>query len=412
MRIKHHVKTAYVGLKTNKARTALTILGIVIGVTAIIAVMSLGRGAQNLILREIQGMGSKTIMIMPGRQPEGPSDFDQTLGDSLRDRDIEAIKSRENVPHLGSIMPMLQGGDSGTYGNETYRLTIYGATDLITKIFDLETSQGAFFTDEDVKNKSDVIVIGSKVKEELFGQTEALGKKIRIKGRNFRVVGILPKKGQVSLFNFDKATFIPYTTAQQYVYGVKYYHAIIAEADSDTTIEQTVHDIERTLRDAHGMTDPKKDDFFVQTQEDLSERVSTITNILTFFLIAVAAISLLVGGIGIMNIMLVSVTERTREIGLRKALGATEKNIMSQFIIESVILTSVGGIVGILLGAIFSFLVSYAIQRYGGIAWQFEFPISAVMLGLGVSGTIGLAFGLYPARKAAIKNPIDALRYE
>lgn len=412
MKIQYHIKTAYVGLKTNKARTALTILGIVIGITAIIVVMSLGRGAENLILREIQGLGSRTIMIMPGRNPEGPSDFDQTMGDSLRDRDVEALRRRDNVPNITYVMPLFSGGDTATYENETYRMNVYGASSYITKIFDMEPSEGAFFTEDDVRTRAEVIVIGSKVKEELFGQSDAVGRKIRVKNRNFKVVGVMPKKGQTSFINFDKAAVIPYTTAQQYVFGVKYYHGIIVEAASDAVMQQTVRDIETTLRNSHGITDPKKDDFFVQTQEDLAQRVSTVTNILTLFLIAVASISLLVGGIGIMNIMLVSVTERTQEIGLRKALGATERNIMHQFLVESVLLTGFGGIVGVSLGVSISYLASVAISKFTGILWRFTLPVSSIALGFGVATIVGLVFGLYPAVKAAKKNPIESLRYE
>ncbi|MEK7520099.1 MAG: ABC transporter permease, partial [Patescibacteria group bacterium] len=310
MTLRHSLMTALKGLGTHKSRSALTVLGIVIGITAIILIMSLGAGAQDLILGQIQGMGSKTIVVIPGREPTGPSDAAQTFSDSLKERDLGALERKENVPTLDTVMPIVFGGDTGVYEGETYRLTIFGATGLIAKIFDLAPSEGVFFSDEDVRGRADVVVIGSKVKSELFGDRSAIGEKIKIKNRSFRVIGVLPKKGQVSFFNFDEVAMIPYTTAQQYVFGIKYFHRFIIEASSEQAVAQTVRDIEATLRATHNIPDPDKDDFFVETQADLAARLGTVTDILTLFLVSVAAISLVVGGIGIMNIMLVSVTDR------------------------------------------------------------------------------------------------------
>ena len=222
----------------------------------------------------------------------------------------------------------------------------------------------------------------------------------------------MPSKGQLAFFNLDEVGIMPYTTAQQYVFGIKHYNRIIVSATSEELIPETVTDIKQTLRDNHGITDPEKDDFFTETQGEAIEQVSVITNILTLFLASVAAISLLVGGIGIMNIMLVSVTERTREIGLRKAVGATEGNIMTQFLLEAIILTVSGGAIGIALGSLFSFITALTLSKVYSLGWTFTFPLSAALLGFGVSATVGLIFGIYPARQAAKKNPIEALRYE
>ena len=239
-----------------------------------------------------------------------------------------------------------------------------------------------------------------------------MGQKIKIKGQNFKIIGILGKKGQSTFVNFDTAAIVPYTTVQQYILGIKYFNRIIVEADSEANVNLTAEDIKITLRNSHNITDPDKDDFFVETQADAMKTVGTITNVLTLFLISVAAISLIVGGVGIMNIMLVSVTERTREIGLRKALGATRKNILTQFLLESITLTTIGGVIGILLGASFSFLASLVLSRYLALNWSFTFPLSASIIGIAVSAAVGLIFGLYPARQAAKKSPIEALRYE
>ncbi len=412
MRSRYLLKTAIIGLKTHKSRSLLTILGIVIGITSIIMVMSLGQGAQNLILEQIQSVGSKIIGVSPGKHPTSLTDSLSTFTDSLKKRDLESLLNKGNVPHAQEIMPVVFGSESATYGNEIYVPTIFGGTSMGFRIYDTYPNQGRVFTEEEILGYSEVAIIGSEVKDELFGNDDALGQKIKIKGRNLRVVGILPKTGQVSFLNFDKVIFVPYTTAQQYIFGIKHYNRLVVEADSEANIEATVSDIERTLRNNHNITDPDKDDFFVETQADAMAMVSTIMSALTVFLAAIAAISLVVGGIGIMNIMLVSVTERTHEIGLRKALGATNNNILSQFLLEAIILTGLGGIIGIALGGALSFLIATVLTNFYGMEWGFFLPLSSVILGIGVSSAIGLIFGIYPARQAAKKDPIEALRYE
>ncbi len=413
MILRYTLKTAISGLQTHKSRSLLTILGIVIGVAAIMIVMSLGQGAQNLILSEVESIGSKTIAVVPGRQPNGPSDIISTLiTDSLKQRDLDALKVKSNVPHLADIMPVVFGSDSVAYGNETYRPTIFGMTDLFAKIYGVYPAEGRLFDDDEVKSYSDVVVLGSKVESTLFGADSAVGQKVRIKGKNFRVIGVFGQKGQLSFMNVDEFVAMPYTTAQQYLFGIKYFNRIVVEADDEKNVPQTVEDIKAVLRASHGITDPAKDDFFIETQAEAIDMVGAITGILTLFLAAVAAISLLVGGVGIMNIMLVSVTERTKEIGLRKAIGATEGDIMIQFLLEAVMLTALGGAIGIILGAGFSFIASLILSRALALSWAFVMPFSAAALGLGVSAVVGLVFGIYPARIASQKSPIEALRYE
>ncbi len=412
MTIRQLFKTSVIGLSTHKSRSLLTILGIVIGITAIILVMSLGEGAQSLILGQIQSIGSKVIAIVPGREPNGPSGFISTFTDSLKKRDIDSLMNKTNVPHADHVMPIVFGSEAASYNGEIYQPTILGGTSYYSQIYDIYPAVGRSFSDEEVNAYSDVIVIGSKVKDELFGNEPALERKIRIKDKSFRVIGVLAKAGQVSFLNFDEAVFIPYTTAQQYIFGIKHFNRIVVAADDEKNVEATAEDIKRTLRNNHDITNPDKDDFFVQTQAEAVQTVGTILSVLTLFLASVAAISLLVGGIGIMNIMLVSVTERTQEIGLRKALGATNKDISSQFLLEAVLLTSVGGLIGITLGGSLSFIVAFGISHIYGLGWKFILPLSSIVLGLGVASAIGLVFGIYPARQAARKNPIDALRYE
>lgn len=412
MTIKHIVKTAITGLRTNRSRSILTIIGIVIGITAIMLVMSLGAGAQNLILGKVQGLGTNTIAVIPGREPTGPSDTAQLFSDSLKPADIVALSKKANVPGLVSIMPTVLGAETASYQSNAYSVSIFGATDLIASIFSLNPSKGYFFTSDDVTASNDVVVLGNKVVEHLFDGTDPVGQKVKIKGRNFKVVGILPASGGGTLFNFDSMVIMPYTTAQNYILGTNYFNRVIMQAVSDAAVPVTSNDIRLTLEESHGITDPTKDDFTVQTQQDLANRLGTITTALTWFLVAMASIALFVGGIGIMNIMLVAVTERTREIGLRKALGATNSDILTQFLIEAVFLTGIGGLVGIILGSSLAYIISYILSAGLGLNWQFVFPWLGAILGFGVSALVGLVFGSYPAYKASKKSPIEALRYE
>jgi putative ABC transport system permease protein len=406
--------TAIGGLKTNKSRTALTILGIVIGITSIILMMSLGRGAEGLILNEIGGLGAETIILRPGKEPSGPSDFSETLfADSLKTRDIETLRNKNNAPYIVDIMPALIVPGGISYEGETFRPTIMGgAVNFFSETFNIYVEKGAPFDVVDIEQNASVAVIGSKVKSELFGASDAVGEYIKIKDREFRVVGVFPPKGQVGIFNVNEIVIVPYTTAQTYLLGIDYFHEAIVKAESPETVARTVRDIELTLRENHNITNSKDDDFFVTTQEGIVEQVQIITGALTAFLSSVVAIALVVGGIGVMNIMLVSVTERTREIGLRKALGATEKDIMMQFLFESVTFTALGGIIGIIFGGVLSFAASLILTNVLDLNWTFTFPVSAAALGLGVSAFVGLVFGLYPARQASLKSPMEALRYE
>jgi putative ABC transport system permease protein len=413
MTFQHLFKTSITGLSTNRSRSLLTILGIVIGITAIMLVVSLGAGAQNLILGEVQGLGTNTIAIIPGQVSTSPSSAAAALySDSLKPADITALENKANVPNLQSLMPVVLGSGNASFGSNTYQSTIFGATDLIANIFNLNPAEGQFFDQSDVDSLSSVVVIGSKVATNLFDNQDPLNQNINIHGRNFRVVAVLPSSGGGSLFDFDDMVIMPYTTAMTYITGQKYFSRIIVQATSDAVVPETAANITLTLEESHNITDPTKDDFTIQTQQSLANTLGTITSALTWFLVAVASIALFVGGVGIMNIMLVSVTERTREIGLRKALGAKDKDILSQFLLEAVLLTLIGGIVGIILGSSLAFLIAFILSHALGINWQFVFPWSGAIMGITVSGVIGLVFGGYPASQASKKSPIEALRYE
>ena len=404
---------SFTGLSSHKSRSALTILGIVIGITAIILVMALGKSAADLILGEVQGLGPNNIFIIPGQQPKGISGFGGTLlNDSLKQKDLEDLMKKENVPDAVRVVPFVFGPVTISFENQSYAGMSLGGTPDIFSIYNLGVREGSFFTVEHDASRSSVVLLGQKIVDKLFGESDPIGQNVKIKNKNFRVIGILEPKGQSPFVNFDEAAIMPYTSLQQYVLGIRYIQRIVVQTKDLNDIPGVIKDVTLVLRTNHNISDPADDDFFIQTQADLVNTLGSITTALTVFLSSVAAISLVVGGVGIMNIMFVSVTERTREIGLRKALGATNKNILVQFLVEAVMLTVTGGIIGIALGTGLSFLVVLALKQFVGVNFAFAFPLSGAILGLVVSSSIGFIFGIFPARKASLKSPVEALRYE
>ena len=409
-------KTATRSLTHGKMRSILTMLGIVIGISSVIILMSIGQSAQDLILGKVQGIGSNLIIITPGAPSGGgfspPASVQGIVITSLQQRDADAL-SRE--PSISAVVPLVTGQAEAVYGNNNKTVTYQGVTADMFPVRNLTVGEGLPFTKEDVNSGNHVAVIGPDLANTLFGSGGSpVNKTIRLKNISFRVVGVLSKGGS-GLFGVDQGNLvvIPLTVAQKQLLGISYLNTIIVQADPTYDSAFVKSRITFVMRQDHGITDPTKDDFNVQTQADILSILGSITSILTLFLAAIASISLIVGGIGIMNIMLVSVTERTREIGLRKAVGATNNDILQQFLIESVLLTFVGGVIGIAFGMAIVGMLYLGINTFdSSLGWVFAFPISAVILALVVSGISGIIFGIYPARQAARKNPIDALRYE
>lgn len=408
------IRTAGKALRANLGRSILTMLGIVIGIISIVLVISLGEGAQRLILNEVEGIGAQSIVLRPGRQPEGPTDIaDTILSDSLKEKDVIALKNLQNVPGAASVDPAMFVPGNITYRDAIFRPTIFGWTsNAFERIFKITPAEGSFFTEDDIRLRVNVAVLGSNVKKELFGDANAINETVKIRGRSMRVVGVFAPRGQVAVFNLDDTVLVPYTTAQKTLLAVDHYHEIFITAKNDWDVNEVADDIRATIRETHNITDPEKDDFFVRTQQEAVEIIGTVTRVMTLFLSAIASIALVVGGIGIMNIMLVSVTERTQEIGLRKSVGASNRDILLQFLLEAVMLTGTGGIAGTAVAGGLLAIIALVARQYFGIDWPLVIPPSAILLGVGVATAVGLVFGIYPAHKAAQKDPIEALRYE
>ena len=395
-------------LSSNKLRSALTILGIVIGVAAVIAMVSVGRGAQNTITDSIQGIGTNLLFVIRGGAEDVRNPKPITLGDA------EAIADPFQAPSVGAVAPVLQGSAEITFGGEGTTTSIMGVTPEYEYVRNYQVAEGEYINEEHMLGQASVVLLGPEVAKTLFGRTEGLvGEMVRIEGQPFRVIGVLEAKGGSGFSNVDDQAFVPFSTAQTRLIRRSTNDRVdmlIVSAVDAGSVPEASEEIAQILRTRH-RTEIGADDFTILTQEDFLDVAGTITNVLTIFLGGIAAISLLVGGIGIMNIMLVSVTERTREIGLRKAVGAHKSDILIQFLTESSVLSLIGGLIGIVLGWAIAMIV-------GQIANANNAPINPtigldiVLIATLFSTAVGLFFGLYPANRAANLEPVEALRYE
>lgn len=411
-------KQAYRGLTINPARTALTTLGIVIGIATVIVVLSAGAGFRSFINYQIDQFGSNTVYIQTKVPPStkerarGSSGADQAMQavqiTTLRNRDVQDVAQLKGV--VGTYGAVI-GQKVVSYKQVSKNSFIFGSSASRFKIDKGQLAEGRPYSEQEDAAADQVAILGADIAKDLFGSDSALNKAIRVGTLNFTVIGVYERKGSFGFSNDDQQVFIPLQTAQKKLLGIDHLLYMVAQVDSSDNTAPVAEDIRIALRHNHEIKDPAKDDFEVQNQAQALETFNVILKGITLLLIAVAAISLLVGGVGIMNIMYVVVTERISEIGLKKALGATPNNILSEFLIEAVLLTFLGGIIGILLGALVSYGISLAANAFG-FAWAFSVPLSGIALGLGVSGSIGLLFGVFPARRAAKLDPMEALRYE
>jgi putative ABC transport system permease protein len=393
-------------LATNRLRSCLTMLGIIIGNASVIAMVGIGQGAQKYATSQFQSLGTDVLFIIPGSDNTRRNTIAPPNRLVLADADAIATQ----VPTVKEVAPQVNGSELATYRNQTKRSTLVGTTPAYSIVRSAGVSSGRFLSEDDVKRNARVITIGSAIAKDLFGQSNPIGAQVRIKGVSFEVIGVMDEKGAFLGTNQDDTIFMPFSTMSSRLvgrtspYGIAV-QAISVSAKDNDSINAAKFQIANLLRLRHQSTDALADETFtIRTQKDALEIVNNITGALTLMLAAIAGISLLVGGIGIMNIMLVSVTERTQEIGLRKALGATQSDILTQFMIEAVILSIAGGLIGTSLGIGGILLIATSTPLQAGVSG------SAIILAVGVSGAIGLFFGVFPAKQAAKLDPIVALR--
>jgi putative ABC transport system permease protein len=402
------LKETYSALIANKVRTSLTMLGIVIGIASVIAMVSIGQGAQESIKNQIQSIGSNLLIVVPGAQRNTGGGASSGRGSSRTLTKDDADLVSKDLTQAKSVAPELSGRFQVVAKGTNTNTQINGTNASYPEVRNLQMAEGSFFSDQNVKNLSKVAVLGPTARDDLFGEgaTNVIGQNIRIGGVVFRVIGITQSKGGSGFGNQDDMIFVPISVVQQFLAGGDYVTSISIQAVDSSSMADVQTEVTNLLLKQHKINDPAQADFSVLNQNDIVQTASSVTQTFTILLGAVAGISLLVGGIGIMNMMLTTVTERTREIGLRKAIGAKKRDINLQFLSEAVVLTFFGGLIGVIFGSGISLLVA----RFGVL--QTQVSVSSILLAFGVSAFIGIAFGYYPANRASKLNPIDALRYE
>ena len=409
MSIAEAFRIAFSGLTANKLRSFLTMLGIIIGVSSVIIMVALGQGVANATQESIRKMGTNVLSVYPASQMRGG--ISQGLGSqqTMKMEDVEFI--RKLAPSVKIIIPEYRGSGTVKFQSQNTRTTVYGATPDYFTVRNLPIAEGKFFDKDDVDRKAKVAVLGDNVRETLFGSIQAVGKYVKVNGQNFKVVGTIQKRGASGFRSPDDQITIPVTTAMFRVFGVDYLGGMSVQAVSEGKMKEAEEEIKAAMAKAHKLGPNEEPDVRVFNQADLSESAAAQSTFLTMLLAGIALVSLIVGGIGIMNIMLVSVTERTREIGIRKALGGKRRDILSQFLIESVTLSLVGGLIGIAVGIGGSLWMGKPAEE-GGLGFPMMLSATPMIVSFLFSCFVGVFFGIYPAMKASRLDPIDALRYE
>lgn len=403
-----YIRLAFDSLFHQKLRTLLTMLAISVGIAAVIMIMAAGQGLQRLVLGQLDVYGADTFNIevrVPQQSGFGGVGITVT---TMKEKDVQSLRK---LPNIAVAYGFLTGQDVVSYGSEIKRVMLYGQGAGTPDVEKITLTSGRFFSQDEEDSLAQEAVLGSKVQEQLFGDESAVDKTIYIRGKPFRVVGTLASRGAAFFIDLDSIIILPTKTMQKKLLGIDYYSAISGKFKDVKESSSTVAQMQDTLRENHSITDPKKDDFAVQTVDQAMSSVATIANGITILLVALIGISLVVGGVGIMNIMYVSVAERTFEIGLRKSLGAKSRDILWQFLSEAVLVTLGGGVVGIVVGTLLALIVYLAATHFG-LKWVFSIPLNSIVLSVGFSAAIGIIFGLYPAKQAAALNPMDAIRKE
>ncbi len=413
MKLSDPLKISYRTLSASKLRFFLTVLGVVIGVASVILVMAIGASAQKLVLSQIENVGSNLIAILPGASEEKgpPASVLGVVTTSLTYDDLEALRVRRNVPHLSAVSGYVTGTGTAEFQSTSLEASFQGVSPDLIGIENIHLASGRFFFPEEEMDLSRVMVLGATRAKELFADRNPIGETVTLKKISFKVIGVLEERGSAAFSSPDDLIYVPLGTAQKLLLGINYLNFARAKIDNPLNIERSIADMSILLRKRHDMKDNEESDFSIRSTEAALGILTTITDILKYFLLAIASISLLVGGVGIMNSMLISVSQRVREVGLRKAVGAQKNHIILQFLIESSFITIVGGIIGIVCGVLVAYLASIILIKLG-YDWQFLVPLSSLAIGFSVSFIIGIVFGLYPAIKASRISPMEALRYE